>query len=196
MHSYLLRVPNVLFYDEKIESGYKGGRENVFLHQDFPLVFIDSKSREDRQGTSFYNSTEIEIVGKVIWFLTTQLKINPDKFGFVSPYNGQCQRLKQYFNENMNQLNLGENVRSIDSWQGREKDIMVFSAVRGNKKGNIGFLENEKRINVALTRAKHGLIIVGNADTLRADPKWTILLGVFQATGTFVTGFDEAIQLI
>jgi regulator of nonsense transcripts 1 len=56
---------------------------------------------------------------------------------------------------------------------------MVFSAVRGNKKGNIGFLENEKRINVALTRAKHGLIIVGNAETLRADPKWTILLGVF-----------------
>lgn len=64
------------------------------------------------------------------------------------------------------------NVRTVDSWQGREKEYMIFSAVRSNVEGCIGFLENEKRTNVALTRAKHGMIIVGNAATLLSDPKW------------------------
>lgn len=57
---------------------------------------------------------------------------------------------------------------------------MIFSAVRSNKQRNIGFLKNERRINVALTRAKHGLIIVGNAKTLSADDRWSTLIDHFR----------------
>jgi regulator of nonsense transcripts 1 len=63
-----------------------------------------------------------------------------------------------------------QNIRTIDSWQGREVDFMIFSTVRCNKNGSIGFLKNERRTNVALTRAKLGLVIIGNARTLKNDP--------------------------
>jgi len=65
------------------------------------------------------------------------------------------------------QFGIGENVKSIDSWQGRETEVMIMSAVRSNTKGNVGFIDNERRINVALTRAKHGMIIIGNSNTLK-----------------------------
>ena len=74
---------------------------------------------------------------------------------------------------------------------------MIFSAVRCNSEGNVGFLENERRTNVALTRAKHGLIIIGNARTLASDPKWETLLVFFKINGVFIEGgLTEAIQLI
>jgi regulator of nonsense transcripts 1 len=89
-----------------------------------------------------------------------------------------------------------ENVRTIDSWQGREKEFMIFSAVRCNDIGKIGFLENYRRINVALTRAQHGLIIVGNAATLSSDPKWRTLIKHFKKIDRYVDGIDEALAMI
>ena len=71
------------------------------------------------------------------------------------------------------------NVLTVDSWQGKEIDFMFFSSVRCNEAGKLGFLTNERRTNVALTRAKHGTIIVGNASTLVSDPKWAKLINYF-----------------
>jgi superfamily I DNA and/or RNA helicase len=97
--------------------------------------------------------------------------------GLVSPYAGQTNKLRQYVEE----FGIAENVKAIDSWQGRETGVMILSAVRSNKKGNIGFIDNERRINVALTRAKHGMIIIGNSDTLKFDKRWDLLIKVFKA---------------
>lgn len=85
----------------------------------------------------------------------------------MSPYQGQTQILQ----EMMQEMELSENVRTIDSWQGRDKEIIFFSAVRCNP-NTLGFLSNAKRMNVALTRAQHGMIIVANAKTLSLDTKW------------------------
>lgn len=83
-------------------------------------------------------------------------------------------------------------MRSIDAWQGREKEIIVFSCVRSNSKGKIGFLDNGRRINVALTRAKHGLIIIGNVNTLSTDPNWRALIEFMRDRDTVVEGFEGA----
>lgn len=76
----------------------------------------------------------------------------------------------------MQPLGIDENVLTIDSWQGREKEFMILSAVRSNAEDRIGFLDSYRRINVALTRAQHGLIVIGNRCTLSSDDVWKAII--------------------
>lgn len=79
-------------------------------------------------------------------------------------------------------------VKSVDGFQGREKEVVVFSAVRSNNNGRVGFLADARRLNVALTRAKRGLVIVGDATTLRSDRVWSAWLAWAKKQGVIVDG--------
>lgn len=78
-------------------------------------------------------------------------------------------------------------VKSVDGYQGREKDVILISAVRSNPFGRVGFLEDWRRLNVAVTRAKRGLVIVGDSSTLSCDPNWRALIDWCKREGVFVT---------
>jgi hypothetical protein len=91
-------------------------------------------------------------------------------------------------------------VASVDSFQGREKDYIILSCVRSNDHKNIGFLNDPRRLNVALTRARYGIIIVGNANSLSKHQLWNNLLYHFKSNGVLVEGglnnFKEHLLLL
>lgn len=79
-------------------------------------------------------------------------------------------------------------MASVDSFQGREKDFILFSCVRSNEASGIGFLNDPRRLNVAITRAKYGLIILGNAKVLSKHDLWNNLLNEYKNKGCLVEG--------
>ena len=78
--------------------------------------------------------------------------------------------------------------------QGREKECIVFSAVRCNPERKVGFLSDERRLNVAITRAKRGLVIVGDEQTLSASPVWRDYLRFLRKKGCVVEAVDALVQ--
>lgn len=92
-------------------------------------------------------------------------------------------------------LYLDMEVANVDAFQGREKDIIIMTCVRSNENGGIGFLNDPRRLNVALTRAKYGLIIIGNAKVLSRHPLWHQMLTMCKENGYLVEGPLANLQL-
>jgi len=93
----------------------------------------------------------------------------PAQIGVITPYEGQRAYLVNYMQRNgslRTQLYKEIEVASVDSFQGREKDYIILSCVRSNEHQGIGFLNDPRRLNVALTRARYGLVILGNPKVL------------------------------
>lgn len=101
------------------------------------------------------------------------LGVSPESIGVITPYNGQLEILKQLFElygniHNMNRMSLVE-LKTIDGFQGGEKECILISFVRSNEKRNVGFLSERRRMNVAVTRAKRHLAIIGDSSTCGCD---------------------------
>ena len=95
-------------------------------------------------------------------------EITKKDIGIITPYAGQVRAIRNSMSEKLDDVE----VKTVDGYQGREKEVIIFSCVRSNTEQNIGFLSEMRRLNVALTRAKRGLIVVGDPATLRSDKNW------------------------
>jgi regulator of nonsense transcripts 1 len=148
------------------------------------MFFYHSVSNEEisASGTSFLNRKETENVESVVsMFFNAGLR--PDQIGIITPYEGQRAFIMNYMSRHGqldSQFYKEIEVASVDSFQGREKDFILFSCVRSNEASGIGFLNDPRRLNVALTRAKYGLIIFGNAKVLAKHDLWNNLLNEYK----------------
>jgi predicted DNA helicase len=148
-----------------------------------PVAFVEavSDSGEDisLDGASRSNYKEAEAVVGALRDLLMAGDVAATDIGIVTPYKGQVELLgKMLATEPMFE---GVEVNSVDGYQGREKELVMFSAVRSNPERRVGFLADWRRLNVAITRAKRGLLMFGDPETLRGDEIWANLLDYFAA---------------
>ena len=151
MHPDIVKFPNEQFYEGQLKTQYDKKKNPHKSLEPFQIINVDGK--EERVGTSYQNKEE---ANKCI-NLIESLKIKDTVV--ICPYQAQCKLLKNLLNEK----NLKYQVHTIDSFQGREAECIILTTVRTGDK--MGFWSDHRRLNVALTRAKHVLRIVGNKET-------------------------------
>ncbi len=187
MHPCIAEFPSRQSYDGLLKNGVTS--ENriaptgiIWPDFDNPVAFLPVEGGEivSADGHSKANPAEAGWVLRMVDSLLTGEDIFPDDIGVITPYNGQVRAIHDLMEssgglENNGKWN-GIEVRSVDGYQGREKEVIVFSAVRSNPEGNVGFLNDSRRLNVALTRAKRGLIVIGDPKTLRNQRDWDFWL--------------------
>ena len=125
-------------------------------------------------GSSLQNEGELQIVLKLI--ASEALPVQDT--AFISPYAGQVAAAKELLPAGMRQS-------TIDSFQGQEKETIILSLVRSNDEGDIGFLKDYRRMNVAITRAKERLFVIGDSATIGGDPFYNAFLGYIEEHGSY-----------
>ena len=172
MHPCLSEFPSNTFYEGTLQNGVTAS-ERQHAVTDFPwpnpnrpMFFYCSMGQEEvsGSGTSYLNRTEAANVEKLVTRFLSAGTL-PEQIGVITPYEGQRAYLVAYMQRNgalRQQLYADIEVASVDAFQGREKDYIILSCVRSNDRQGIGFLADPRRLNVALTRAKYGLVVLGN----------------------------------
>uniref|UniRef100_A0A8C3G164 RNA helicase n=1 Tax=Cyclopterus lumpus TaxID=8103 RepID=A0A8C3G164_CYCLU len=215
-HPAILKVPNELFYDEELQCCADEMLRNSYCRweylkkMDFPVIFRGVTGIDEREASSpsFFNVAEVEVLMDYVRkLLQTDGKkglatLSPRDIGIIAPYRKQVQKIRKALKEvekNFKFKNMdGLKVGSVEEFQGQERRVIMVSTVRSSpnyveidKQFNLGFVKNEKRFNVAVTRAKALLIVVGNPRVLNTDPTWARFIQYCRDEG----GYDGYEQL-
>ncbi|XP_065072348.1 DNA-binding protein SMUBP-2-like [Rhopilema esculentum] len=178
MNNYIMSWPSKQLYDNKLTAD-----DSVASHllcelpgvisdenTSVPLVFFDTagccmyemkKETEESKG----NESEVDLVDNHVTALINA-KVKPDVIGVITPYNLQVELLRRRLSFRYPKLE----IRSVDGFQGREKEAIVISLVRSNDDGEVGFLKEDRRLNVAITRARRHLAVIGDSQTISNHP--------------------------
>ncbi len=148
------------------------------------ITFIDTagtgfNEMHGPDGSSLQNEGELELIQKLI----KAESLDPMKTAIISPYSGQVTAAKDLFPKQAR-------ISTIDSFQGQEMDNVIVSLVRSNEEGNIGFLRDYRRMNVALTRAREKLFVIGDSATIGADPFYNRFLAYVEGKGSYRTAWE------
>jgi ATP-dependent RNA/DNA helicase IGHMBP2 len=148
------------------------------------ISFIDTAGSgfnevQGNNGMSLQNEGELKIAQKL---LESEV-LSPERTAFISPYNGQVAAAKEL-------LPAAMRISTIDSFQGQEKEIIILSLVRSNDDGDIGFLKDYRRMNVAITRAKEQLFVIGDSATIGGDAFYNSFLTYIEKYGSYRTVWE------
>ncbi|XP_073287126.1 probable RNA helicase SDE3 [Primulina huaijiensis] len=194
-HPAILRLPSQLFYDGELkpckEESSIFSWEGLVPDKDFPLLFIGIQGCDEREGSnpSWFNRTEVSKVVDVIEDLIESQGLKEEDIGVITPYRQQVLKtrsaLQSFGRENIK-------VGSVEQFQGQERLVIIISTVRSTVKHNefdrihyLGFLSNSRRFNVAITRARSLLVVIGNPHILCKDPHWNKLLWYCVDNGSY-----------
>ncbi|CAL1519700.1 AAA domain-containing protein [Chitinophaga sp. MM2321] len=179
MNEMIMGYSAAIFYGDKLKA-HASVAQHLLFSTDTPLAFIDTAGcgfEEKSEGTSTTNPEEAAFLFKHLTQLVTELgsHYQPKDFptiAIISPYKQQIHILKEQLLHSPVLLAYGDKiaVNTIDSFQGQERDIVYISMTRSNTEGKIGFLSDIRRMNVAMTRARKKLVVIGDSGTLSRLP--------------------------
>lgn len=188
-HKYLLRTqyrmrqaivdfPNAYFYEGKLET--PDNLKNVGVH----LQFYDTAGTgfqevQAAESGSISNLGELEMIEKLI----QKNQLNLEKCALITPYSGQVAAAKERFPATLR-------ISTVDSFQGQECETVIISLVRSNDENKLGFLKDYRRMNVAMTRAKERLIVVGDSVTFGNDPFFGAFLNHLETMGCYGSAWE------
>jgi predicted DNA helicase len=200
MHETIMGFSSRRFYDDRLEADDAVRRHTLadlgvtnealpqvrrnILAPDAPLVFvdtigIDAPERQRSGSHSRENPREATIVATLMEELLAA-GIDPSQVAVISPYDDQVDRIEGRIDAD------AVEVDTVDGFQGREKEIVLVSLVRSNDEGRIGFLDEPRRFNVALTRARRKAVIIGDASTVTAGDVFDALVRYADTEGRVV----------
>jgi predicted DNA helicase len=198
MHADIMGFSNAEFYDGELVA-----HETVAGHRlcdlpgvrsepltESPVQFIDtagaSYDEEAEEDTgSRRNVEEAGLAARKVRQLL-DAGLAAAQVGVITPYRAQVRRLREL----LAGID-GLEIDSVDAFQGREKEAIVVSLVRSNPEGDIGFLADVRRTNVAFTRARRKLLVIGDSATLSNHPFYGRMLAHFEATGAYSSVWEE-----
>lgn len=194
MHEEIMKFPSQWFYNGELEAApevrYRG-----ILDWDTPIHWIDTSEmdfKEEFVGETFgrINKAEADLLLSELKIYINRIsgnRILEEKidFGIISPYKAQVQYLRSKIkaDASLKPYRSLFTVNTVDGFQGQERDVIFISLVRANEEGQIGFLNDLRRMNVAITRARMKLVILGEAETLKHHGFYRRLLEFIQNIG-------------
>lgn len=202
MHPAISSFPSDTFYNSQLQDGPKMEelRKQVWHDSLFfgPYRFFNVLGSESVTGHSMKNPKEIMVALKIYKRLVTDYpEVDFDgRIGIITPYKTQLRELRDKFKATYGeQIFKSIEFNTTDAFQGREREIIIFSCVRASQKGTVGFLSDIRRMNVGLTRAKSSLFVLGNADTLQKNEFWGKLVTDAKKRQLFTEGnFEKLLE--
>jgi len=197
MNDQIMRFSSAQFYDHSLVADVSvrnhllSDLPNIANTEitNTPAIFIDTAGAGydeelEPDGLSKRNPREANVVVSLVHKLTAE-GLSGDQIAIIAPYAAQVRLLRS-------RLTLeGLEVDTVDGFQGREKEAVIVTLVRSNETGEIGFLADTRRTNVALTRARRSLIVIGDSATLGGDPFYAAMLQYFESIDGYRTVWDE-----
>lgn len=204
MHDHIMGFSSRQFYEGKLRAAPGiGGRS---LGEGFEaLEFVDTagcgfdEKKNDRLST--YNTDEAMLLLKHLALLFSRIESERKEMlnehfsvGIISPYKAQVKKIEELMAESPMLSTFAKyiTINTVDGFQGQEKDVVYISLVRSNESGEIGFLKDYRRMNVALTRARKKLVLFGNSATLGNNTFYKKFLDYVDEVGAYKTAWEFA----
>ncbi|KAL6610114.1 hypothetical protein ACP70R_040083 [Stipagrostis hirtigluma subsp. patula] len=198
MHPSISEFPNKRFYDGRILDGPNVKKcDSAYLTGNMygTYSFIDVEAGvEENIGQSVRNKAEAAVAANIVYRLAEACFSHKKKttVGVISQYAAQVTALQEAIGHCHNHEFFSFEIHTVDSFQGDEKDIIILSTVRSNRDGFVGFIDSDNRANVALTRARNHLWILGNEETLiNSGSVWSDLVKDAKERHCFFTVYDD-----
>ena len=199
MHHTIMGFSNTQFYNDQLQAAEAVADWQLHLSDGQPsppLEFIDTagcgyEEQINPESQSSYNLEEYFVLRQHLDHLLVVLGQQDISIGIISPYREQVLKIQEAVAHDFDHFpEANIEVNTIDAFQGQERDVIYISMVRSNDRGEIGFLKDTRRMNVAMTRAKKKLIIIGDSATLASASFYRDFLDYVDANGIYGSAWD------